>query len=61
MDAAVFPFGITAQMFRGWRWKQTLRPINEHPRNSTSIYSIFISYAASLIVPRSGELQDAAY
>ena len=50
-----FPFGITAQMFRGWRWKQTLEPINEHPRNSTSIYSIFISYAASLIVPRSGE------
>ena len=50
-----FPFGISAQMFRGWRWKQTLEPIGEHPRNSTSVYSIFISYAASLIVPRSGE------
>ncbi len=50
-----FPFGITAQMFRGWRWKQALEPINEHPRNSTSINSIFISYAISLIVPRSGE------
>ena len=23
-----FPFGILAQMFRGWRWKQTLEPIN---------------------------------
>ena len=22
-----FPFGILAQMFRGWRWKQTLEPI----------------------------------
>ena len=22
-----FPFGILAQMFRGWRWKQTLDPI----------------------------------
>lgn len=50
-----FPFGISAQMFRGWRWKQTLEPIGEHPRNSTSVNSIFISYAASLIVPRSGE------
>ena len=23
-----FPFGILAQMFRGWRWKQTLDPIS---------------------------------
>ena len=22
-----FPFGILAQMMRGWRWKQTLEPI----------------------------------
>ena len=50
-----FPFGILAQMFRGWRWKQTLEPIDEHPRTSTSIYAIFLSYAVSLIVPRLGE------
>ena len=50
-----FPFGILAQMFRGWRWKQTLEPIDEHPRMSTSIYAIFLSYAVSLIVPRLGE------
>ena len=50
-----FPFGILAQAFRGWRWKQTLEPIGENPRTSTTIYSIFISYAASLIVPRVGE------
>ena len=24
-----FPFGILAQMFRGWRWKQTLDPIED--------------------------------
>ena len=24
-----FPFGILAQMIRGWRWKQTLEPILE--------------------------------
>ena len=50
-----FPFGILAQMFRGWRWKQTLEPINEHPRASTSINAIFLSYAVSLIIPRMGE------
>ena len=27
-----FPFGILAQMFRGWRWRQTLEPLGEHPR-----------------------------
>lgn len=52
---ASFPFGILAQMFRGWRWKQALEPLREHPRTSTAIYSIFISYAASLLVPRIGE------
>ena len=50
-----FPFGIMAQVFRAWRWQQTLEPIGEHPRNATSICSIFLSYAASLVVPRIGE------
>lgn len=50
-----FPFGILAQMFRGWRWKQSLEPIGEHPRTSVSIHSIFLSYAASLLIPRVGE------
>ena len=50
-----FPFGILAQMFRGWRWRQTLEPVDEHPRASTSIHAIFLSYAASLVIPRVGE------
>ena len=50
-----FPFGILAQLFRGWRWKQTLEPIGEHPRTSVSLYAIFLSYAVSLIIPRIGE------
>lgn len=50
-----FPFGILAQMFRGWRWRQTLEPIGEHPRRSTSVNSVFLSYAASLVIPRIGE------
>ena len=50
-----FPFGILAQTFRAWRWKQTLEPVGEHPRTSICIHSIFISYASSLVVPRIGE------
>lgn len=50
-----FPFGILAQAFRGWRWKQSLEPLGEKPRTSTTVYSIFLSYAASLVVPRIGE------
>ena len=38
-----FPFGILAQMFRGWRWRQTLEPVGEMPRSSVSIHSIFVS------------------
>ena len=50
-----FPFGILAQMLRGWRWRQTLEPVGERPRASVSIHSIFLSYAASLLIPRVGE------
>ena len=50
-----FPFGILAQMFRGWRWRQTLEPVGENPRTSTNIHAIFLSYAASLVIPRVGE------
>jgi hypothetical protein len=64
-----FPFGILAQMFRGWRWKQTLDPItwNSHStshipqvRTSVCFYAVFISYAASLIIPRIGEFSRCA-
>lgn len=49
-------FGVTAQMFRGIRWKQTLEPMGEHPSTMDCIHAVFISYASSLIIPRSGEL-----
>ena len=49
------PFGVLAQAFRGWRWRQTLDPIGEHPRRSTCVHAVFLSYAASLVVPRIGE------
>lgn len=49
-------FGVTAQLFRGLRWKQTLEPVGENPRTSTCVHAIFLSYAASLIIPRIGEI-----
>ena len=98
-----FPFGILAQMFRGWRWKQTLEPITRKEeggrrkentpaadnsnhgkdtpdtesredgnllppssfllpriRTTTCIHAVFISYAASLIIPRIGEFSRCA-
>ena len=54
-----FPFGILAQMFRGWRWRQTLEPVLDgngvRLRTSVLLHSIFLSYAASLVIPRVGE------
>ncbi len=49
-------FGILPQAARAWRWKMALKPLGEHPRRSTCTDAIFISYAASLVVPRIGEV-----
>ncbi len=50
------PFGVLAQVFRATRWRQSLHAMGEHPRLSTSIHAVFISYASSLVVPRIGEV-----
>lgn len=50
------PFGILAQLFRGWRWKLTLEPMGEHPVMRHCVNAIFVSYAANLVVPRIGEV-----
>ena len=50
-----FPFGILAQIFRAWRWRQTLEPVGEHSRTKVRVDSIFFSYAVSLFIPRIGE------
>ena len=49
------PFGVMAQVLRGWRWRQTLEPLGEHVRRGVSVNAIFLSYAASLVIPRVGE------
>lgn len=49
-------FGVTAQLFRALRWHQSLEPLGEHPQMENCIHGVFLSYASSLIVPRSGEV-----
>ena len=49
-------FGVMANLFRGWRWKLALKPLDEHPKTVNCIYAIFISYASNLIIPRVGEV-----
>lgn len=49
-------FGILPQMARAWRWKMALGPLGEHPRRTSCIDAIFMSYAASLVIPRVGEV-----
>ncbi len=49
-------FGVTAQLFRGLRWKSTLEPLGEYPRTSDCIHAVFLSYALSIIIPRIGEV-----
>ena len=49
-------FGILPQMARAWRWKMALEPLGEHPRRTSCTDAIFMSYAASLVIPRVGEV-----
>lgn len=49
-------FGILPQMARAWRWKMAFEPLGEHPRRTSCTDAIFMSYAASLVIPRVGEV-----
>lgn len=49
-------FGVVPQVFRALRWQMTLRPMGEFARSRTCINAIFLSYAASLVIPRVGEV-----
>lgn len=50
------PFGVLAQLLRAFRWRQSLEPFKEPTRISVCINAIFVSYAASLLLPRIGEV-----
>ncbi len=49
-------FGVFSHLFRGWRWKLTLAPLDEYPRTVRCVYAVFVAYAANLVVPRVGEI-----
>lgn len=49
-------FGVVPLIFRALRWRLALRPLGEKPSARVCSDAIFISYAASLAVPRIGEV-----
>lgn len=55
MAASMVP-GVAAQVLRALRWRQSLDPLGEHPRRRTCVDAVFLSYAASLVIPRVGEV-----
>lgn len=48
--------GILPCVFRGLRWRMALDPLGEHPSRRACINACFMSYAASLVIPRIGEV-----
>ena len=53
-------FGVFSHVLRGWRWLLTLAPLGYYPRRENCVYSIFIAYAANLVLPRVGEVSRCA-
>lgn len=49
-------FGVLSHVLRGWRWRLALTPLGCRPRLGDCVDAIFISYAASLVLPRIGEV-----
>lgn len=49
-------FGIMSHVVRGWRWKLTLAPLGYNPSAATCIDSVYVAYAANLVLPRVGEV-----
>ena len=49
-------FGIVPLVLRALRWKIALQPLQERPSTRICVDAIFVSYAASLIIPRVGEI-----
>lgn len=49
-------FGVVPLVLRALRWRMALLPLGENPSTRLCTDAIFISYAASLVVPRIGEV-----
>lgn len=48
--------GLLPCVLRGLRWRMALSPLGEHPSRRVCIDACFLSYAASLVIPRIGEV-----
>ena len=49
-------FGVLSHVIRGWRWKLTLAPLGYNPSVATCVDSVYVAYAANLVLPRVGEV-----
>ena len=49
-------FGIMSHVIRGWRWNLAIEPLGYKPSRRVSVYSVYIAYAANLVIPRVGEV-----
>ena len=49
-------FGIMSHVIRGCRWRLTLAPLGYNPSAATWVDSVYVAYAANLVLPRVGEV-----
>ena len=57
--ASLIPISLS-HVLRGLRWLITLEPLGYRPKKGDSIDSIFVAYAANVLVPRVGEVSRCA-
>ena len=57
--ASLIPITLS-HVLRGLRWLITLEPLGFRPKTGDSIDSIFVAYAANVLVPRVGEVSRCA-
>jgi uncharacterized protein (TIRG00374 family) len=49
-------FAILALMFRTFRWRLLIEPLDEHPKVTNIFHAINIGYLANFVFPRIGEI-----
>ena len=49
-------FGVMSHVIRGWRWKLSLAPLGYNPSSAVCVNSVYVAYAANLVLPRVGEV-----
>lgn len=57
--ASLIPITVS-HVLRGLRWLITLEPLGYRPKKGDSVDSIFVAYAANVVVPRVGEVSRCA-